>query len=298
MKTFLLSAIAAVLCSAFCVAQDKPEEYLRPYPEVWSVTEGLVAPESAYFDAASGFLFLSQIGDGGGKAKDGDGWISKLTPDGKVVENVWVPGFNAPKGLRSHGNTLWVSDIDRIVAIDIEKGEISKEVVIPDAQFLNDLATGEDGTVYVTDMVASKVYQYKDGQVSVFAEGDELQNPNGCLVDGEHLVLGGWGKGFNPEDFTTQVGGQLLKVHRTTKKVTAFTPEPTGYLDGIEKDGHGGYYVTDWRNGKVFHINAKGESQVIMTFPQGAADLAYLVDRHLLILPRMKENTLTAFEVK
>lgn len=273
------------------------EEYVRPYAEAWSITQGLAAPESAYYDAQSGFLFLSQIGEGGGTGKDGDGWISKLTPDGKMVDLVWVTGLNSPKGLRSHGNLLWVSDIDRLVSIDIAQGQIVKEVLIPEAKFLNDVATGADGTVYVTDLVAGKVYQYADGKVSVFAEGEELQNPNGCLVDGDSLVLGGWGKGFNPEDFSAKVGGQLLKVNLKTKKVTAFTPEPVGYIDGVEKDGQGGYYISDWRNGKVFHVNAQGAAQSIMTFPRGTADLAYLPDRKLLILPRMMENTLTAFDL-
>lgn len=289
---FLLALVLTVP-----ISQLRAEEFLRPYAEVWSISEGLAAPESAYYDAESGFLFMSQIGDGGGTAKDGDGWISKLTPDGKVVELVWVTGFNAPKGLRSHGNLLWVSDIDRLVAIDIAKGEIANEVVIPEAKFLNDVATGPDGTVYVTDLVASKVYQYADGKVSVLVEGEAIQNPNGCLVDGDSLVLGGWGKGFNPQDFSTKVPGQLLKVNLKTKAVTPFTPEPVGYLDGVEKDGQGGYYVSDWKNGKVFHINSQGEAKLIMTFPLGAADLAYLPDRKLLILPRMLENKLTAFDL-
>ena len=50
--------------------------------------------------------------------KDGNGYISRLTPEGKVVSARWVTGLNAPKGLRSVENTLWVSDIDEVVAID------------------------------------------------------------------------------------------------------------------------------------------------------------------------------------
>ena len=67
------------------------------------------------------------------------------------------PSRQVQRRLRHQGGTLWVSDIDRIVAVDIEKGEIIKEVPVPNAQFLNDLATGLDGAVYVGDMLASKV---------------------------------------------------------------------------------------------------------------------------------------------
>lgn len=276
-------------------AQDAADS-AKTLKAVWSVTEGLQAPESAYFDSVSGHLYLSQIGAGGGKAKDGDGWISKLTTDGKMVSNKWVTGFNAPKGLRSHGNTLYVSDIDRIVAVDIQKGEIVKEIPIKEALFLNDLATGPDGTVYVSDMAASIIYQYKNEQVSVFAEGAELENPNGLLVDGDSLVIGGWGTGFNKEDFSTTGLGRLQKIHLITKKVTPVTPEPTGHLDGIEADGKGGYIVTDWKNGKLFRINKKGKARLLMSFPQGAADHAYLVNKGWIILPEMMEGKLTAFE--
>lgn len=128
---------------------------------VWTITEGIKKPESVYYDADSGFLFLSQIGEGTPADKDGDGWISKLSTDGKVIENKWVTGLNAPKGLRSHGGTLWVSDIDRLVAVDIEKGEISKEVPVPNSKFLNDVACDEEGTVYVSDLLDHKIYSYR-----------------------------------------------------------------------------------------------------------------------------------------
>lgn len=127
----------------------------------WTISEGIQTPESVYFDKSSGFLFVSQIGAGGGMAKDGDGWISKLSTDGKVIENKWVTGFNAPKGLRSHDRTLWVADIDRIVAIDIEKAAIIKEVSVPGARFLNDIACDAEGTVYVSDLLTRKIHKYQ-----------------------------------------------------------------------------------------------------------------------------------------
>ncbi|MFT5527491.1 MAG: sugar lactone lactonase YvrE, partial [Pirellulaceae bacterium] len=266
------------------------------FPVVWEVTEGISAPESAYYDAKSGFLFLSQIGGGGGKEKDGDGWISKLTIDGKMVKNKWVTGFNAPKGVRSFGAKLWVSDIDRVVCVDIESAKIDKVFEIKEAKFLNDLACGDDGTVYVSDMAASRVYQIQQGKVSVFAEGEELEHPNGLLAHKGKLYLGGWGREFQ-EDFSTNIPGRLIEIDIATGKRKVITSKPTGNLDGVEVDGKGGFVVTDWRAGKVFHIDTKGEAKVLMEFPRGSADHAYLVDKCLLILPRMLENKLTAFDM-
>ncbi len=72
-------------------------------------------------------MFVSSI-NGQILDRDGNGYISRLSPDGKVVNAKWVTGLDAPKGMRSIGDTLWVSDIDEVVAIDIAKGQIAARV--------------------------------------------------------------------------------------------------------------------------------------------------------------------------
>ena len=67
---------------------------------LWNLTGDFAAPESAYYDAASKAVFVSSI-NGQILERDGNGYISRLTPDGKVVSAKWVTGLNAPKGLRS-----------------------------------------------------------------------------------------------------------------------------------------------------------------------------------------------------
>lgn len=258
-------------------------------PDLWEVSEGLQAPESVYFDAGSGFLFVSQVGDGGPTGEDGDGRIAKLSTDGKVIDGKWITELNAPKGLRSHGGRLWVSDIDRIVGIDIEKGEIVETVDIDGAEFLNDVACGADGAVYVSDMTTGKIHRYADGEVSVFAEGAELENPNGLLVDGDRLIVAAWGSDDKP--------GRLFALDLKTAAKTLITQQPTGQLDGVEADGSGGYIVTDWMEGKVLRIAGDGTTKTILELERGTADLAYLADKSILILPRMLENKVTAFDL-
>ena len=140
-------------------------------------------------------MFVSSI-NGQILEKDGNGYISRLTPDGKMVSAKWVTGLNAPKGLRSLGGTLWVSDIDEVVGIDIASGTHQARVKVEGAQFLNDLATAPDGTVYVVGLDLARIYAVQDGKSSVFVEGAEVvEQPNGLLVDGTRLVLGTIGAG-------------------------------------------------------------------------------------------------------
>lgn len=269
-----------------------------PRIEPWSVSEGLNAPESTYLDPGSGLLFVSQVGlrPGGTPIdKDGNGVISKFTREGKVLAANWVTGLNSPKGLRSHGGTLWVSDVDEVVAIDIASGRIVSRTKIDGAKFLNDVATSPDGTVYVSDMLTSKIHRIKDGKPSTFAEGDQLEHPNGLLVEGDSLVVAAWGK---PEaNFSTKVPGHLYRLNLANGAKTLITPKPTGNLDGLESDGRGGYVVSDWIAGKVFHIATNGDTRVLKQFEQGVADIAYLPVSRTLIVPHMLENRVQAYDL-
>lgn len=290
----LLLGIGAAL-AAGCAEPNGEVQTPAGLPVRWEISEGLQSPESAYLDESSGFLFVSNVGDGGATAKDARGFISKLTPDGRMLEPKWVGGLNAPKGLRSHGETLWVSDIDRLVGIDIVGGEIRHTVEIEGAQFLNDVATDEDGSVYVSDMLANRIYRYHDGQLSVLAEGNHLESPNGLLVHGGRLVVAAWGSGIR-DDFSTETPGRVFSLDLDGGDKRLITPEPSGNFDGVEAIGKKNYLVSDWVAGKVYLVDPDGATSLLLQLPQGAADLAYLPDQRLLVVPQMLENRVTAFE--
>lgn len=259
----------------------------------WSVG-GVETPESAYYDAATNDVFISLIA-GMPAEKDGNGTIARFGADGSVVAPVWVKGLNAPKGLRSHQGTLWTTDIDEILGIDIKSAQITSRTKVEGSQFLNDVAIGSDGTVYVSDMMGNKIYALKDRKVSVFAEGEDLEYPNGLLIDGDSLVVASWGK---PEaDFTTKVPGRLFKLDLKTKKKSLITPEPAGNFDGVESDGKGAYLVSDYLAGKIYRISADGKMEQLTQFTPGSADIGFIAAQNLLIVPHMNENKVAAYDL-
>lgn len=271
-----------------------PATHAAPLAAGWTVTEGIDTPESAYVDPSSGFIFVSQIA-GMPDGRDGNGRIVKLGGDGQVVSSTWVTGLNAPKGLRSHNGTLWTADLDEIVGIDIATGAIQSRITIAGALFLNDVAVGQDGTVYVSDMMANRIHAIRDGMSSVFAEGEQLEWPNGLLVDGNRLIVGGWGK---PEaDFSTKVPGRLFALDLQTKQKTLITPKPFANIDGVELDGRGGYIVTDYLAGKVLQVTASGEARELRQFMPGTADIAFVPAGNVLIVPHMNENKVAAYDL-
>jgi len=260
----------------------------------WTATEGIATPESAYYDEASGFIFTSQI-DGQPTDRDGNGRIVKLNADGTVSAADWVTGLHAPKGLRAHQGTLWTADLDEVIGIEIATGRVASRIKVEGAQFLNDVATGADGTVYVSDFTANRIYAIKDGTVTTFAEGEQLEYPNGLLVDGNRLIVGSWGK---PEaDFTTKVPGRLFALDLGTKQKTLITPKPFANIDGVESDGRGGYLVSDYLAGKILRISATGESRELKQFMPGAADIGFIPSINAVIVPHMNENKVAAYDI-
>ena len=272
-----------------------PVRAAAPAPTAgWTVTESIATPESVYFDAASGFIFTSQI-DGMPTDRDGNGRIVKLNADGTIAAANWVTGLNAPKGLRAHNGTLWTADLDDLVGIDIASGRITAVAKIAGAQFLNDVAVGPDGTVYVSDFLGNRIYSLKDGTVTTFAEGEQLEYPNGLLVDGNRLIVGAWGR---PEaDFSTKVPGRLYALDLATKQKTLITPKPFGNIDGLESDGRGGYLVSDYLKGKILRVSANGESTDVQTFMPGAADIGFIPSISAVLVPHMNENKVAAYDI-
>jgi hypothetical protein len=271
-----------------------PAAHAAPIAAGWMVTEGIETPESVYVDTASGFIYSSQIA-GAPDGRDGNGRIVQLGGDGRVVSSTWVTGLNAPKGLRSHNGTLWTADLDEVVGIDIASGTITSRTKIDGALFLNDVAVGPDGTVYVSDMMANRIHAVRDGKATVFAEGEQLEWPNGLLVDGNRLIVGGWGK--PKPDFSTDVPGRLFALDLQTKQKTPITPKPFANIDGVEADGRGGYIISDYLAGKVMQVSATGEVRDLRQFKPGAADIGFVAGRNVLLVPHMNENTVASYDL-
>ena len=294
----MLVRFAAMALLAAPVLAQAPEDGAPPAAPTWTLTTGFRAPESAYYDTASGHVFVSSI-NGQILEKDGNGYISRLSPDGEMLDEMWVTGLDAPKGLRSDGGTLWVSDIDRVVGIDIASGAVTARVAVEGATFLNDLATGPDGTVYVSDSSQSRIYMVRDGRSSVFVEGAELvEQANGLLVDGGRLVLGTIGPaGGRGRGRGAAAGGHLFAFDLASRERTQVTTEPVGGIDGIEPDGRGGLLVTDVFGRRLLHVAPSGAVRTLVQFDGGGADFGYIAARRLAIVPFLNESRVAAYDL-
>ena len=258
-------------------------------------TEGFLNPESVVYHKQTDALYVSNV-NGQGTDKDGNGFISKVSLDGVILEKEWVSGLDAPKGLALYGNKLYAADIDTLVEIDIASATITNRYQVADAMFFNDVAASNSGEIFVSDMMMNRIHALKDGKFSIWLETPDLLSPNGLHVEEGSLVVGAWG--VRTEGFSTETPGHLLRIMFLDKSISNIGDgSPLGNLDGVEAGLDGDYYVTDWMVGKFYHVDKNGNADLMLTLEKGTADLEFIKEKNLIVLPMMLSNKLLAYKL-
>lgn len=288
-KISLVIAIATASITTY--AQTKSIEL----EQKWELT-GFNNPESIVKDDVNNVIYVSNV-NGTPTDKDGNGYISKVSIDGKMLTQKWVEGLNAPKGMAISNGKLYVTDINDFVVIDIASAKILNRYTAEGSTFLNDITADKAGNVYASNTFGfSAIYKLNTkGKVSTFLKNESLQMPNGLLVEGKSILVAPWGIDFDPNTWQTKTGGSILKVDLKTKAVTAIT-KPIGNLDGLEKTLHG-YIATDWLAGKVFYIKDATVTE-ILDLPQGSADLEFDKTSKTIFIPLMNDNKIVVYRIK
>lgn len=285
MKHFTIAALLALAASTAQAVGPEP---------VWK-TEGFANPESVVYSSLQKVLYVSNI-NGAPDARDGNGFISQVGLDGKVIQRQWLKGLNAPKGLAYLRGYLYVSDLDELLEINTGNERITRRFKAPGAKFLNDVTITPRGTVFVSDMLTNTIWRLQGESFTAWLQSDALEMPNGLAWDGGKLQVASWGVGMKP-DFSTETTGYLKTVDTETKAISArFAPIPLGNLDGLVADGKGSYVVTDNLRGNVFKIGPDGQPNLWLQLTPGTADIGAALG--LIVLPQMNDGTLSAYSLK
>ena len=153
-----------------------------------------------------------------------------------------------------------------------------------------------DGTVYASDTPTNTIWRLKDGSFEPWLANDNLNGPNGLLVQGDKLIVASFGK--MPSEGQKQELAGLLSVDIATQAISKIGKgEPIGNLDGLEPLQPGVYLVTDWAKGALYRVDAKGKVDQLLDLNQGSADLTYLPDKKVVLIPMMLDNSLVAYQL-
>ena len=250
--------------------------------------DGIQMPESAA-TMEDGGIVISEIGEFG---KDDDGKIVLIRVDGtkKIIAD---SGLNDPKGLIVEAGTIYVTDNLEVKKVSMNGNVevwLSAEDFPRKPQFLNDIVSG-DNAFYVSDSgdllngkgggAIFKIDADKKVSVLVDASNDAtIRSPNGLSTFQKNYLT------FN--DFEN---GFLFRVNLNDSKVEKIS-EGYGGADGLVSH-KGNLYISDWKNGKVFKLNASkpdNQPELLKDGMEGSADIDVTKDGKYLVIPEMKAN--------
>jgi sugar lactone lactonase YvrE len=280
-----------------------PQAALTPTgPTVIVVKDaGLQTPECALWDADQDVYFVSNI-NGAPTAVDQNGFISKIGPDGKVLELKFVDGtkksseLNAPKGLAIAGKILYVADLDTVRMFDRKSGKPRGKIAIKNAVFLNALTVSPDGKVlYVSDSAV----KIKDGNFSgtggdaIFeidlkkraarplVQDKALRWPNGVLADSSGVWV------------VTLGANELIHVNYKGE-IGAITKLPKGGLDGIVRLADGSLLISSWEGSAIYRGLPGGEFREVISGVPSPAAIGLDSKRRAVLIPGFMASTFEA----
>ena len=247
------------------------------------------------------FLYVADIGkELNPTGKDGDGKIFKLDLTGKVLDsNIVKETINAPKGLAIDNGTLFIADVDRVIAIEIKTGNKLYEIDFSkDASFLNDISVWDKNTLFISATDKSKIFKINliDKSYIELVTDKTIVSTNGLFADkkSNRLYVNGFGSDNKPNGI---VGYINLANNKFTQLATI-----EGYFDGIFLS-NGILYTSNWvafeKKGIIQTINLTNNkvSQVKMNEPfAGPAD--FIILKNQLIVPEMMTGAIQFINLK
>ncbi|MEP3476756.1 MAG: hypothetical protein ABJN57_11090 [Hyphomicrobiales bacterium] len=298
--------IVAGLVAAFMFMRGEIGSNKNGTPkQVLSVTTGK-NPEAVLFDKERKQYFVSLLNF---KVKTGGGSIAILDEKGGIKDLNWVGGLNQPKGMVISGNKLYVADLTEFVEIDIPSAKVTNKYSSKEAIFLNDPALGPDGSVYVTDSLTDSLFKLgTDGTFGLWLKDERLLSPNGAVVYGDSIYVASWGTTVGTtvkSMLEAKPNGNLVRVKLADKSITVFSKGPAGNLDGIEPDGKGNFYISDWVSGNIFLTTVTGiklaeydMAKILgVKSTKGLADIEYMENKKEIWAPMMIDGTVLVFSV-
>jgi sugar lactone lactonase YvrE len=282
------ASLAAILLTACVPAEDRS----AADAPIEVAGAGFATPESMLHDPVADVYLVSNI-NGSPSGADDNGFISRLSPDGAVIALKWIDGagdavaLHAPKGMAIKGDTLFVADIDSVRLFDRSNGSPLGARGVAGATFLNDVAVGPDGGVYVTDTGirlteagmeetgSDALYRLTADGATALAAGADLGHPNGIVADSAGIVVVTFGS------------GAIFRVDSLGQR-TELPGAPKGQLDGVIRTNDGALVVSSWEGMRVYRLGDPAR-EVGDSVPS-PADIGYDSRRNRVLIPVFTEN--------
>ncbi len=245
----------------------------------WETDTVLTTNESVLYSPKERVFFVSCI-QGQPLDKDGKGFIAKLSTDGSIKELDWADDLDAPKGMAIFNGELYVTNIDELVRIDLEDGDIEERYRIAGAQFLNDVVVGDE-KVYFSDMQTGSLHVLDDKGARLV--GQNIEGLNGlAYANGKLYGLGAAG---------------LLELNKEDGTYKVVNADVTGG-DGLVVLDENTFLASRWK-GEIWIVQNGVAKKLLDSTAEEiqTADIGYMPEENLVLVPRFFSNKVTAYKL-
>ena len=254
--------------------------------------------ESCTFDPNKNLILAMNTGNRGdndaGVATSGtpsnDGYVSLINPDGSVHTPKWIGATRDglelydPLGSAVKDNVLYTVDSGHVRLFDLVTGRPMRSIPVPGSTILNGIAVADDGTVYASN-TRNPEQMWKvtaNGDVSLFADGAPLVQPNGVAIDQDGNIV------------VVNVGDNAVITYNPNGDVIRTEHAVESGNDGVVVTADGTKYVSSVRYGSVSRIRPGQEAEVIASGIPSAASMCYDSTQNQLVIP-LNSNYALAF---
>ena len=247
---------------------------------------GFAHPTGLLYDPQAD-LYLVANNNGMPLSKDDNGFISRVSTAGEIIDLLWINGddpavtLHGPGGMAFQGDELLVADGQVVRRFERTTGTPRGFIILPGARSAIHLAPAPDGTVYASDHATNQIYRIEQGEARVALAGDQLHGPNGLAVTSERIL------------FTTFNGKQIIARTAGEEDEVLWTL-PHGRLYGLILLEDGSALTASWQTGALFRCAPSGEITIWRDGIAGPSAICHDPVHQRLLLLHYKDDKLEA----
>lgn len=298
----LLSTMLFALCYSLGSIAAETNKSPAATKRIVVANAGFMTPESIEYYAAEDVYLVSNL-NGDALTADGNGFISKVKPDGSIIKLKWLDGtakgvsLNSPKGLAIQGNNLYIADINQVHIFDLPSGKQKTSININNSTFLNGITPGAGAFVYVTDsgFKAGKdslsasgtdaIYKvWANGKYELVHKNRYMGHPNGIIAHGKQLTVVPFGS------------GEVFRIDARGKRYNLAKP-PKGDLDGLLKLADGRLLMSSWAGSALYVLNKDNSYSILADDLDAPADMGFDSKRQRVLIPLFKQDKLVFLQL-
>ena len=262
-----------LMLAAGAHAQPEPDQ-----ADIAWIAEGKFCEPETVLPLPDDTLLVSNVCD---FRERGNGFLTLLDVDGKVLDWRIVDAMDAPLGMALSGGRLYVVDMNRLLILRWP-GYERLETIELDTSVANDVAVTPDGVTYVTDTAKNQVIEVDpDGGQTVLTGEAQFQGANGIELHDGMLYVG---------------GKRLWRVDLKKESVETIGPDWLSDIDGIEFEADGTMQITPVA-GPLIRYRDEGDYEVLGGEGVSSANHGYAASLKLALIPTGFDNQVIAIRI-